>query len=256
MIYGLYQCASPGGDVEAGIATIDEALRKARVAGVDILTMPEMFLPGYGSTAATPPEGWDRGNERVAALAAKHGVALAIGLAEYAADALYNTAFVFDETGAEIARHRKIQLWGPDEAALYAPGDELTVFDWRGRRLGLLICYDVEFPEHTRALARAGVEAILVPTANPKPFVNVNMITVAARALENTFTIVYANYTGVEGDLDYVGHSVIAGPDGYPLASVGFGEALIVAEATDEPGENQIPLSTQLADYRPAKGPK
>ncbi len=100
------------------------------------------------------------------------------------------------------------------------------------------------------------MQTIIVPTANMKPFINVNQITVPARALESRLNIVYANYTGIEGDLDYVGHSAIFAPDGYLLGGKGFGEGLVVAEATDQPGENGIPLSTQFEDYRPVEPPK
>jgi predicted amidohydrolase len=256
MILGLYQCASPAGDIAAGLAVIDDALGKAAAAGVEMLTMPELFLPGYNSTTSTPPDGWEGVEGKVAALAAKHGVALCIGLAEYEGGTAYNSAFVYGDDGAELARFRKIQLFGPGEQSIFAFGDKHSTFTYRGHKFGILICYDVEFPEHTRALARAGVQTIIVPTANMKPFINVNQITVPARALESRLNIVYANYTGVEGDLDYVGHSAIFAPDGYLLGGKGFGEGLAVAEATDQPGENGIPLSTQFEDYRPVEPPK
>lgn len=256
MILGLYQAPSPAGDVAAGLAVIDDALGKAAEAGVEMLTMPELFLPGYNSTTRTPLEGWDEVPAKVAALAAKRRVALCIGLAEYADGKAYNSAFVYSDDGAELARFRKLQLFGPGEQAIFEFGDQHCLFDYRGHRFGVLICYDVEFAEHTRALARAGAQTIIVPTANMKPFINVNQITVPARALESKLNIVYANYTGVEGDLDYVGHSAIFGPDGYPLGSKGFGTGLVIGKATDQPGENGIPLSTQFEDYRPVEAPK
>mgnify|MGYP000044149796 CR=1 FL=1 len=120
----------------------------------------------------------------------------------------------------------------------------------------MAICYDIEFPEHTRALVRAGAQVILTPTANMRPYVNVSIIQVPGRALENAVTIAYANYTGSEGDLTYVGYSVIAGPDGYPLASKGKGTGLLVADLPTGLLENAIPFTTQLADFRPAKDPK
>jgi len=256
MILGLYQAPSPAGDIAGGLAVIDDALGKAAEAGVEMLTMPELFLPGYNSTKATPPVGWGEIEGQVSALAAKHGVALCIGLAEYADGKAYNSAFVYGDDGAELARFRKLQLFGPGEQAIFEFGDKHCLFDYRGHRFGVLICYDVEFPEHTRALARAGVQTIIVPTANMKPFINVNQITVPARALESKLNIVYANYTGVEGDLDYVGHSAIFAPDGYLLGGKGFGTGLVIAEAADQSGENGIPLSTQFEDYRPVEPPK
>jgi predicted amidohydrolase len=270
MRIGLYQAASPAGDIPAGFAVIEAALAGAAETGVQMLVMPELFLPGYNAVSATPPEGWDAVLPRLCALCQSHGVALTIGLPEYTDPeytdpeytdpedtdaAVYNSAYAIGAEGKVLASYRKVQLFGPREAALFAPGDQLVTFDYLGTRFGLLICYDVEFPEHVRALARVGAEAILVPTANMMPFVNVNVIQVPGRALENGVTIAYANFCGSEGDLDYVGCSVIAGPDGYPLAMKGTGPGLLVAELPSDLLENGIPFSTQLADYRPAKAP-
>lgn len=255
MRVGLFQAPSPSGDLNAGLAVIESALARASGSGVEILVMPELFLPGYNAVTATPPEGWDAVMPRLTELCARSRVALAIGLPEYTKDAVYNSAFVIGPDGAQIAKYRKVQLYGAREKALFQAGDQLVTFDYRGMRFGLLVCYDVEFPEHTRALARAGASVLLVPTANMVPFINVCLIQIPGRALESGLTIVYANYCGSEGDLDYVGHSIIAGPDGYPLGSKGTGAGLVVAELPDGIGENGIPLSTQLADYRPAKPP-
>lgn len=251
MRLGLHQAPSPAGDIPAGLAALDAALASAAGAGVEMLVMPELFLPGYAATTATPPEGWAGTLQAVAELVRSYAVALAIGLPEYGDAAVWNAAFVFDETGAEMARYRKVQLFGPRETALFTPGEKLVTFDWRGKCFGLLICYDVEFPEHVRALASAGAEVILVPTANMMPFVNVNHIMVPARCAENAVTIVYANYCGGEGDLDYVGLSVICGPEGYPLASKGRDAGLLIAELPEAGWrEHDIPLSTQPADLR------
>ncbi|SMY07527.1 carbon-nitrogen hydrolase family protein [Flavimaricola marinus] len=255
MRLALYQSRSPAGDIPAGIAILHSALKGAAQSGVDMLVMPELFLPGYNAVTETPPEGWGVVNETVAGLCRTHGVGLTIGLPEYDGPRVYNSAFAFDATGKELARYRKVQLFGPREKRLFTPGEQHVTFDYLEHRFGLLICYDVEFPEHGRALARAGAQVILCPTANMMPYVNVNLIQVPGRALENGITIVYANYTGTEGDLTYVGYSVIAGPDGYPLGSKGKGEGLVVAEQPTDLLENGIPFSTQLSDYRPAKEP-
>jgi len=226
---------------------------KAANANVDMLTLPELFLPGYDACV----KGGDMPDEsRVADMCAKHGVALTIGLPEQSGDRLYNASISFAADGSILARFRKVQLFGPAEAAIFTPGDQHVVFDYMGTRFGVLICYDVEFPEHVRALVKAGAKVILVPTANMMPFINVNLIGVPGRAFENGVTIVYANYTGSEGSLDYTGHSQIAGPDGYALAAKGMGQGLITAEVPDDLLENGIPFSTQLADYRPVKDPK
>lgn len=252
MKLGLYQTASPAGDLDAALAEVDAALAQAGAAGVDLLTLPEAFLPGYNAVSRAEPEDCRDALAALPELVKRRGIGLVIGAAEYTEAAVFNSAFAFGRTGALLARYRKLQLFGPREAEIYSPGDALRLFEFDGRRFGLMICYDVEFPEHTRALARAGAEALLVPTANMMPFVNVHEILVPARALESGLTVVYANYCGEEGDLTYTARSLIAGPDGRALAELGQDRGLAVA-TLPEPGSASFLASgqSQLAEYRP-----
>ncbi len=253
MRVAVYQTTSPAGDIPAGLDTVKQALKLAAQSEVQLLVMPELFLPGYDATSDYMPDGWGTHLDEISSQCKASGVALAIGLPEFEGDAVYNSAYAFSDTGSIIAKYRKIQLFGPREQGLFSPGDQLVTFDYRDVRFGLLICYDVEFPEHVRALKRAGAEVVLVPTANMMPFVNVNQILVPARAAENALTILYANYCGSEGDLDYVGLSTICGPDGYALAGKGEGVGLLVAELPNDWREHDIPLSTQITDLAIAK---
>ena len=248
MKIGCYQCASPAGSVSAGYAVVERALARAREGGVALLVMPELLFPGYN---ADPGEDFDPDAVvvRVRGLVRKFGVALVFGLAERVEGGWANAALALAPDGSELARYRKVQLYGARERRLFRPGDAHVVFTWRGKRFGLLICYDVEFPEHVRALASAGCEAILVPTANMAPFMGVNLILVPARAMENAVAIAYANLCGREGDLAYVGRSLIAGPDGPPLATMGEREGLIVAELGTASLAGAA-LSTQRADLQ------
>ena len=250
MILGLYQTTQPD-DVEAGLATIEAALSAAAQTGTDMLVLPETFLPGYTAVSQKAPDGWSGLQGQLSKACKRHRVALTIGLPDYAKGQVFNAACVIGADGVELARYRKLQLFGPDEKALYAPGDAYVTFEYKGTCFGLLICYDVEFPEHVRNLARMGAEVILVPTANMMPYVNVSQIMLPSRAAENGVTIVYANYCGGSGDLDYVGLSAIFGPDGYPLAAKGQGEGLCIAEMPDGWSEHNIPTSTQISDFRP-----
>ena len=112
MRLALYQCPSPAGDVGAGLAKIDTALGHAAQAGVDMLVMPELFLPGYNASFDQPDD-WAQTLATLHDTIAQHGVALTIGLPEWADDQCYNGAFAFDETGNVIASYRKVQLYGP-----------------------------------------------------------------------------------------------------------------------------------------------
>lgn len=252
MRLACFQCASPAGNGPAGLALIDRALAAAEAADVALLVMPELLLPGYN---ADPPADFDTEGALAAVrgMVRRHRVALVFGIAETTAAGLRNAAVALAPDGSELARYAKVQLYGARERRLFVPGERLVAFDWRGRRFGLLVCYDVEFPEHVRALAEAGCDTILVPTANMRPFVGVNLMLVPARAMENAVTIAYANYCGREGDLTYTGRSLIAGPDGPPLACMGEREGLIVADLGTSSLEG-APLSTQRADLRRPAG--
>ncbi|MDG1424402.1 MAG: nitrilase-related carbon-nitrogen hydrolase, partial [Paracoccaceae bacterium] len=216
MRIACYQTVSPAGDMAKGFAVVEAALAQAARENIDMLVMPELFLPGYNAVTQTKPQGWDKVMPDLQQMCRKHSAALSIGLPEYTMDAVYNSAYVIGAAGQSLAKYRKVQLFGPREAQFFTPGDTLCTFEYLGTTFGLLICYDIEFPEHARALARACVSVLLTPTANMAPFICVNTILVPARALENGVTVACANYTGSEGDLSYVGHSMIVGPDGTP----------------------------------------
>lgn len=252
MRIALHQGPSPAGDIEAGFAVIARSLAAARAAGADLALFPELYLPGYNHDRipelAQPAGGaWE---VRLAGLAREAGVALVIGLAEREGAVLRNAALAFGPGGALLARYHKVQLFGPREQALFAPGDRLCRFDLGGLRCGLMICYDVEFAAHVRALAEAGAELLLVPTANPEPFHHVSRATVPSQAANHGLTVAYANLCGPEGSIAYCGGSLIAAPDGTALAFAGPGEALLIADLAPARAVPQAIRSTQLADFR------
>ncbi|THD82363.1 nitrilase [Aliigemmobacter aestuarii] len=249
MRIALWQGPSPAGNVAAGVAALVPMIRAAGAAGASVLVAPEVWLPGYNhgqvaqkALAATAPA-----LDELAAACRAAGCGLVLGYAEAADGAVWNSAVFLDAAGARVANYRKIQLYGPRERALYRAGDAYVTFDLDGRRAALLICYDIEFAPHVAALAAQGVDLILVPTANMAPFTHVVRATVPAMAANYGLSIAYANYCGSEGDLTYVGGSLIAGPHGEVLAQAGDHPALLVA---DLPPRDPARLSTQLQDFR------
>jgi len=100
-----------------------------------------------------------------------------------------------------------------------AGGDDFPVVDFNGRKLGFLICYDVELPENTRRLALSGVGLILVPPANMAPYDFVAEVTVRAPAFKNQCYLMYTNYCGSESEIHYCGLST--GRQADRLGSVG-----------------------------------
>lgn len=249
MRLALWQGTSPASDIDAACAQAEAALAAAAALGAAVLVLPEAWLPGYNQpdipALALPLDSSPL--HRLAAAAKRHATALVVGYAERAGNRLYNSAACFGPDGVLLCNYRKVQLYGPREAALYTPGDALPTFLLGTETTAILICYDIEFASHVSALAARGATLILVPTANMAPFTHVPRATVPAMAASHGVTIAYANYCGTEGDLTYVGTSTIAGPHGEILAQAGETPTLLI---TDIPSRDPARLSTQSVDLR------
>jgi len=161
---------------------------------------------------------------------------------EQGPEKLFNTAVVFDPSGTEIARYRKIHLFditGPDgtgyrESALYGAGAELVTFEAGGVKFGCTICYDMRFPEQYLALRRAGAEVIFVPS-------NFTLMTgkdhwevlLRARAIETQCWIAAAaswgSYEERGAARQVYGHSLIADPWGHVVAKASDGLGWVTA---------------------------
>lgn len=225
--------------------------------GAGLLVCPEMYLTGYdiGPEAvlrlAEPADGPSA--TRAAVIARTAGIALLYGYPELGDDRrVYNSALLLDRAGRRIANHRKTHLFGELDHDAFAPGDgPPTVANLDGLKLGILICYDLEFPENVRLLAMQGVELVAVPTANMVPYSFVLESLVPTRAYENHLFVAYVNRCGREGRLEYLGRSCIVGPDGLDLARAGTAEQLVVADLDLTRLRDAPPLNSYLADRRP-----
>ena len=245
----LLQCAplplQPQGNVAANLQRLDAAARTAAGQGAQLLVVPEMFLTGYNigaEQAHALAEPWDGASaQAVAHIAQKQGIAITYGYPERGArdpvgerntvGQIFNTAQCVDAHGRLLGRYRKTHLFGDLDAAMFqaGAGDE-AVFELHGWRVGLLICYDVEFPENTRRLALQGADLLVVPTANMEGFDFVAQHMVPTRAYENQVCVAYANYCGAEGDLRYGGLSCVAVADGNLLAVADRQASLLFAD--------------------------
>lgn len=249
MKLALWQSTSPAADLASALTQAEAALTAAATMGAAALVLPEVWLQGYNQpdipARAIPLDSPPM--HRLAAAAKRAGCALVTGYAERDGNTVYNAAACFGPDGALLANYRKVQLYGPRERSLYTPGSAYATFPLEGETAAILICYDIEFAPHIKSLADSGVTTILAPTANMQPFTHVARYTVPAMAANHGVAIAYANYCGTEGDLTYVGSSLIAGPHGEILAQAGETPTLLIAEI---PPRNPAHLSTQSADLR------
>ncbi|SOE16527.1 predicted amidohydrolase [Hoeflea halophila] len=247
------QMQTAGTDTAANLARIESAARQAAGGGATLLVTPELGITSYGGgeairALAEPADGPIV--SRLSEIAHQTGVALVGGFAEKDGDAIYNSAIHTDGTGTPSV-YRKSHLYGDYERNLFTPAKPSTcLFSHHGMKLGMLICYDVEFPENVRRLALHGADMILVPTATPMgysgSFIAEKMIPV--RAFENQIFIAYINNIGRDGEFDYAGRSVIAAPDGSALAQAGFSEELLTAEIDPALYDSSRSENTYLRD--------
>ncbi|MFF7980426.1 carbon-nitrogen hydrolase family protein [Streptomyces sp. NPDC007901] len=250
----LQSSGHPGSTVE-NLKVLDEAAGRAAAAGAALLVAPEMFLTGYAigddiARLAEPADGDSA--DAVAELAHRHGLAIVYGYPERDGDAVHNSAQLISADGTRLANYRKSHLFGGFERDHYTPGDQPVVqAELGGLTVGLMICYDVEFPELVRAHALAGTDLLLVPTANMHPFQLVAESLVPVRAWENQMYVAYANRVGPEGEFDFFGLSTLAGPDGVARVRAGRDEELVVADVDPALLAASREANPYLKDRRP-----
>jgi predicted amidohydrolase len=222
------QLAPRVGRVEENVECVRAAVAAAVSAGAQLVVVPELATSGYvfrsveeARRAAIRVDGpvlsgW-------AAEAARGSAVVVGGFCEQGDDGrLYNSCALIDADGVR-AVYRKIHLWD-EEPRWFTPGSApAPVVDTHLGRIGLAICYDLEFPELTRGLALGGAELLAIPTNWPRdpswtgqaPLLV--SLALATAYLSRVFVAV-CDRGGVERGLEFEGASVIAGPDGRILA--------------------------------------
>ncbi|MEP7025402.1 MAG: nitrilase-related carbon-nitrogen hydrolase [Actinomycetota bacterium] len=215
-------------DVAANRAAARDAIVSAAGQGAQVVVLPELVQSGYvfasaaqARSVAEPADGptvteWGK-------LAAEHDLTIVAGFCELGeSGTVLNSAVVLDATGT-LAVYRKAHLWDA-EPDFFRPGaSPPPVVRTRWGRIAVMVCYDLEFPEWVRAAALAGADLLAAPTNWPaepvppgeRPMMVVN---VQAAAAANRMFIAAADRCGTERGVSWVGGTVIAGVDGYPLA--------------------------------------
>ncbi|MGI9005410.1 MAG: nitrilase-related carbon-nitrogen hydrolase [Streptosporangiaceae bacterium] len=260
------------GELASNRAAAAAAIGQAAAAGARVVVLPELTPSGYVFASAAearelaePADGPSAAEW--AALAAEHGLIIVGGFAELGQDGrLYNSALLADPGGVR-AVYRKAHLWDA-ETDVFTPGDQPPpVIATEAGSISMLICYDVEFPEWVRLPALAGADLLAVPTnwpAEPAPAGERPMVTanVQVAAFTNRMFVAAACRCGDERGVSWTGGSIIAGPDGYPLAgpattAAGAGGArpeLLLADCDLAAARNKAsgPRNDAHADRRPA----
>jgi len=208
-------------------------IRAAAGGSPDVILLPETWNTGFFPKEDLPSCCDRDGAEvrrRIGALAREYGVNIVAGsVSNRRSDGIYNTAFVFDRSGACIAHYDKTHLFTPSgEHEYYRRGERLCTFLLDGRKCGLIICYDLRFPELVRTLALAGIDLLFLPAQWPAIRRYHWETLVAARAIENQIFVAACN--SCAADTKCGGSSRILDPWGEVLAAADDRETVITAE--------------------------
>jgi 5-aminopentanamidase len=242
LIVAAAQAEATPGDLAGNARIAARLVARAADQGATLTVLPELFLPAYHPPAlGSDPAGTDLaadGDGRLAdarldplrEAAQTRGVVVLVGAAIRHPDRRRTcSSIVVDRSGQATVGYDKQHLCGPDEKTLFTPGDRGATLVVDGWRLGLGICYDGCFPEHGRAAADDGAQGYLCPSAYLAGSQHRRDVYYAARALDNTMYVVFANAVGGEPPWRFNGGSAVYDPEGRPLVRApDDGEAVVV----------------------------
>ena len=228
----VVQMAIADAEIETNLSKMLIAIDRC-TEDTDLLVFPETTLCGFPSQEEAARVGLTLESRTIISICEavrRKGVAVAFGYAEASGGRLYNSALLLDKHGEMALQYRKTHLWPPQDRPVFNAGDRYATCLLGGVRVGLLICYDIEFPETARALAQIDADVIVVLDGNMAPYGPVHRRAIVARAMENQCFAVLANRTGVGRLLDFPGESVVVDPFGEVVAELGVQEQCLIAQ--------------------------
>ncbi len=236
-VTGVQLDAQIGRVTENRARAVDYILREG-ADGSRLIVFPECALSGYmfedaaeAQAASEPIPG--PSTEAISAACGETGSYVVVGMLESARDALYNSAVLCGPDGV-VGVYRKTHLpfLGVDRLTRLGPGP-YQVFETPIGRIGMLICYDLRFPEATRCLTLAGADILVLPTNWPEGAEASPNYTAPARAVENRIFVVAVNRAGVERGGRFIGKSQIVDPTGRRLALAETEEETVIRACFD-----------------------
>ncbi|MFH5253253.1 carbon-nitrogen hydrolase family protein [Burkholderia semiarida] len=227
----LAQLALVDGDVAHNTRKVIDTIGRVDVAGgTKLVVFPETTLSGFPTRDNVADVAQTLDGPALSAVrdaARQKGVAVAVGLAERDGGRFYNSTVLVDDQGDLVLRYRKTHLWASD-VGVFTPGDRFVTCPWNGLTVGLLICYDIEFPETARAIGALDADLLIVTNGNMDPFGPVHRRAIAARAMENQMFALMVNRCGSgDDDLTFAGQSALVDPFGESRLELGRDEAVV-----------------------------
>ena len=234
-----------GPNVNANLIEVERVIRDAAEAGAGLVVLPENFAfmgrQDQDQLAIAETDGDGPLQAFLSKIASRFGIWLVGGtipIASSTQQRVRAASLVFNDQGTRVARYDKMHLFDVDvpgtderyeESAIIEPGDEAVVLDTPFGRLGVMVCYDLRFPELARHMQDSGLEVLAVPSAFTAMTGKAHWETlVRARAIENLAYVIAAAQGGYHlSGRETHGHSMIVDPWGTVLAQVPRGSGCI-----------------------------
>lgn len=222
-------------DPDANYAKAAELIERAAEQSLDVIVLPETWNTGFFPRSDLEKL-CDRDGERtkslIGGLAGRLGINIVAGsVANARNDGIYNTSYIFDRGGNCVAEYDKTHLFSPmGEHEFFRKGKNICRFMLDGHRCGVIICYDVRFPELTRSMAVEGLDLLFVVSQWPTVRIEHLQALTKARAIENQTFVVCCNSCGEADGTVYGGHSSVTDPWGKVITSADGDERIIFAD--------------------------
>ena len=271
-----------GRDRDSNVAQACDFIDKAAKENPDLLVLPEFFNNMYFAQYrdykyvqwAEKDDGFSI--KCIKEKAKQHSVYIIATIYEQQQPGIYfDTAMVIDQKGQMVGKYRKTHPAGfrALELIYYRYGSQYPVFEICGWKVGIVICYDLNFPESARCVTLNGAELVIVPFASPVGYLSSVSssqpdntgpgsidkagwlhkwdLKTSMRALENIVFLAPCNHTGQEGDAVFCGSSRIVSPKGEIIVDAGEEEKVITAELERQSLINARQTTPFLRDRRP-----
>jgi predicted amidohydrolase len=247
------------GDVKSNLNLIEKISSKISKTkkDIEIVCFPELATTGYAlgrRWRELADEIPGKVTDELSKIAIEHGFYLICGVDEHGKgneyNRIYDSAVLIDPNGKLVGVYRKVHLWA-EERTFFTSGESFPVFKTKFCTIGIGICYDLEFPESTRMMARKGAKLVFFPSAQPSTAKKQVEIYLRSRSSENCIFTAFSNRLGKEPGLSFFGDSQINSPDTKILALANKNQNFVSGKINLKLLEEQAKLLPYLDELEP-----